>query len=133
MEDIITRNIQTFTTPIHDTTLQVFDPEASVGVTMYLEGHGVRWSNGGMSWLEWDQMVAWVEWRRRDMAARLGHAEAEALLREARVLPIVTENIREVLRNYLRGKADDDEWMTRVQGNVQRARAAGTRPLAIYE
>ena len=47
MEDIITRNIQTFTTPIHDTTLQVFDPGASVGVTMYLEGHGVRWSNWG--------------------------------------------------------------------------------------
>ena len=129
MEDIITRNIQTFTTPIHDTTLQVFDPGASVGVTMYLEGHGVRWSNGGMSWLEWDQMVAWVEWRRRDMAARLGRAEAEALLREDRVLPIVADNLREILQNHLRQEAQDDVWLARIRQNVR----AQVHPSSIFE
>ena len=65
LHDAIARNIQTLETPDHDTTVHV----GYHGVTIYLEGHNVRWSSENMSWLETDRMVALVEWRRRDIAA----------------------------------------------------------------
>ena len=42
-----------------------------------------------------------------------------ATIREDRVLPIVADNLREMLQNHLRQEAQDDVWLARIRQNVR--------------
>jgi hypothetical protein len=53
----------------------------------------------------------------------------QAKVREDRVLPIVADNLREMLRNHLRQEAQNEEWLTRIRRNV----SAQTLPGGIFE
>ena len=52
-----------------------------------------------------------------------------ATIREDRVLPIVADNLREMLQNHLRQEAQDDVWLARIRQNV----SAQAPPGGIFE
>ncbi|MDO8672743.1 MAG: hypothetical protein Q7O66_15130 [Dehalococcoidia bacterium] len=37
------------------------------GITITLEGNGISWATHKIVWSQWDRLVAWVEWRRREI------------------------------------------------------------------
>jgi hypothetical protein len=53
----------------------------------------------------------------------------DELLREERVLPIVADNLREMLQRHLRQEAQDDVWLARIRQNVR----AQAPPGGIFE
>ena len=48
--------------PIHNAQVEV----GGLGVNITLLGEGVTWGTGYISWLEWERLAAWVEWRRSE-------------------------------------------------------------------
>lgn len=60
-------NIRTFPNDYHDIELYVSD---SNGVVLELKATERHYRTSFISWSEWDRLVAWVEWRRYDQAAK---------------------------------------------------------------